>query len=207
MPTLLEVPRIDTLPVETLLVETLCADPLAAPLWHAGFRAHIGVSACLMGEKVRYDGDHRRSNMIATMLPLAARMVPLCPEVAIGMGVPRPTIQRVRLADGREVVRGTTEHLLDVTARLDDYAAQVSATTLLHGYIFKARSPSCGPGNAPLFDEQGVQIGVASGRYAEQVRRMLADAPMCDEEALTTLSEVADFVTACYRYAATRHLV
>jgi len=184
------------------LLETIRADPAARALWDGGVRARIGVSACLLGEPVRYDGDHRRASLLAALLPQVAEVVPLCPEVAIGMGVPRPTIQRVRLADGREVVRGVVDHALDVTRKLDDYAAQVVAGGLFHGYVFKARSPSCGPGNAPLFDERDVQIGVAPGRYAEQLRRAFPGAPMCDEEALLTAGQLAGFVAACYRHAA-----
>lgn len=184
------------------LVEAIRADPAARALWDAGVRARIGVSACLLGERVRYDGDHRRAPLLAALLPLVAEVVPLCPEVAIGMGVPRPTIQRVRLADGREVVRGVDDHALDVTRKLDDYAAQVAAAGVFHGYVFKARSPSCGPGNAPLFDEQDVQVGVAPGRYAGQLRQAFPGAPMCDEEALLTAGQLAGFVVACYRHAA-----
>ena len=184
------------------LIDALRADPLTAPLWNAGFRARIGVSACLMGEKVRYDGSDRRSNNVALVLPLVTDVVALCPEVAIGMGVPRPAIQRVRLDDGREIVRGIDDRTLDVTARLDDYAAQISRDNTLHGYVFKARSPSCGPGNAPLFDERDAQIGVAPGRYAERLRHAFPGAPMCDEDALVTMGNVAGFVMACYRHAA-----
>lgn len=184
------------------LVEAIRSDPAARALWDAGLRARVGVSACLMGETVRYDGDHRRATMVVSMLPLVVDIISLCPEVAIGMGVPRPTIQRVRLADGREVVRGIEDPSLDVTARLDDYAARIVGENIFHGYVLKARSPSCAPGNAPLFDEHGTQIGVAAGRYAEHLRRAFPRAPMCDEEALVTVGQVAGFVAACYRHAA-----
>jgi uncharacterized protein YbbK (DUF523 family) len=190
------------------IAEALAKDPLTAPLWNAGFRARVGVSACLMGEKVRYDGDDRRSNTVAALLPLLVDVVALCPEVAIGMGVPRPPVQVVRLQDGRTVVRGVDEPQLDVTARLDDYASQVVAQQNgaggLHGYVFKARSPSCGPGNAPLFDEGGAQVGVIAGRYAGHLREAFPGAPMGDEEALRTVGQVAGFVIACYSYAANR---
>lgn len=184
------------------LVEALRANPDTRALWDAGFRARVGVSACLAGEKVRYDGDHRLATLVARMLPLVAEVVPLCPEVAIGMGVPRPTIQRVRLADGREVVRGVQDASLDVTQALVDYGTRVSREQVFHGYVFKARSPSCAPGNTPLFDEQGAQVGLAAGLYAEQLRRAFPGAPMCDEEALATVGQLSGFVLACYRHAA-----
>lgn len=188
------------------IAEALAKDPVTAPLWNAGFRARVGVSACLMGEKVRYDGSDRRSNTVAALLPLLVDVQPLCPEVAIGMGVPRPTIQRVRLRDGRDIVRGTGDHTLDVTGLLDGYAAQVIAEAKaaggFHGYVFKARSPSCAPGNAPLFDEEDVQVGLVAGRYAAQLRQAFPQAPMGDEDALRTVGQLAGFVMACYYHAA-----
>lgn len=188
------------------IAEALAKDPVTAPLWNAGFRARVGVSSCLMGEKVRYDGGDRRSNTVAALLPLLVDVVSLCPEVAVGMGVPRPTIQPVRLADGRVIVRGVADHALDVTTRLDDYAAQVireqAAVGGIHGYVFKARSPSCAPGNAPLFNEQDEQVGVIAGRYAAHLREAFPGAPMGDEDALRTVGQVAGFVMACYHHAA-----
>lgn len=188
------------------IADALAKDPVTAPLWNAGFRARVGVSSCLMGEKVRYDGDDRRSNTVAALLPLLVDVVPICPEVAIGMGVPRPTIQPVRLADGRVIVRGVEDHTLDVTDRLEAYAAQVIAERSpqggFHGYVFKARSPSCAPGNAPLVDEADQQVGVVAGRYAARIREAFPGAPMGDEEALRTVGQVAGFVMACYHHAA-----
>lgn len=182
------------------LIEMLREDPAARAAWDAGRRARIGVSACLVGERVRYDGDHRRVALVADLLPGVATLVPLCPEVAIGMGVPRPTIQRVRLADGRERVRGVEDRNLDVTAKLDDYAAQVAIEQApFDGYIFKARSPSCAPANAPLFDDNDVQVGTAWGRYAEGIRRAFPRIPVCHEEQLATVGVLAGFVVACYR--------
>jgi len=184
------------------LFDALRTDPVTAPLWNAGFRVRIGASACLAGEKVRPDGSDCRSNAVSVVLPLVAEVVSLCPEVAIGLGVPRPAMQRVRLAAGHEAVRSVEAHATDITARLDGFATDVVRSRIFHGYVFKARSASCAPGNAPLFDEHGVQIGLAGGRYAEHLRRAFPRAPMCDEEALVTMGSLARFVMACYRYAA-----
>lgn len=184
------------------LVDALCADPLARVPWQSGLRVRIGASACLLGEKVRYDGDHRLARLVATLLPPVAVLVPLCPEVAIGLGVPRPAIQRVRLADGTDIVRGSAQRALIISDRLDQYAAFVAQNTRLHGYVFKARSPSCAPGNAPVFNEQDVQIDTGWGRYAERLRAAYPDMPIRDEEALATLAQVTAFLVACYRYAA-----
>lgn len=180
--------------------EILRADPLAAPLRARGFLPLLGVSGCLLGEPVRYDGGHRRADAVADLLPRFFRLRSFCPEVAIGLGVPRPSIQRVRLANGAEIVRGVDNRTPDVTVALTAHAEAVLAGEPLHGYVFKARSPSCAPGNTPLFDEQDAQIGVGWGRYAEVLHAAWPDMPMRDEE--TLLTDLPGFVLACYRYAA-----
>lgn len=178
--------------------EPAVADAIAG-LRRAGVRPRVGVSACLLGAPVRYDGDHREAPAMTALLAAWLELVPLCPEVAIGMGVPRPPIQRVRLPDGGELVRGVHDPALEVSAALDRYAAEIAAGPALHGYVFKARSPSCAPGSAPVFDAQDRLLGQGWGRYAGQLRAAWPLLPMCDEEALLTEQQCADFVLACYR--------
>ncbi len=181
------------------LIAELQADPLIADMQRSGNRPRVGVSACLQGEPVRYDGDHRRVTLLADVLPLFVDCVPLCPEVAIGLGVPRPAIQRVRLANGRELVRGVEDRTREVTAALDDYARQIAATQHLHGYVLKARSPSCAPGNAPVFDEADQIVATGWGRYAEGIRRAFPEVPICDEESLATPGSLVAFIRSACR--------
>lgn len=193
---------IDMKALRDATVAALRAEPALAALWQAGRRPRVGVSACLAGERVRYDGDHRRSDVVTAVLAALLDLVPLCPEMAIGLGVPRPTIERVRLADGRERVRGVDNPGLDATDALDAYARQVAGNGVLHGYVFKARSPSCAPGSAPVFDGQGAQVDTGWGRYAAGVRAALPAIPVCDEETLLVPAQATAFVVACYRQAA-----
>lgn len=182
----------------------LQGDPVFAALLAAaaGRRPRVGVSACLLGAPVRYDGEHREAPAMTALLAAWLELVPLCPEVAIGMGVPRPPIQRVRLIDGRERVRGVSDHALDVTDELERYAAEVAAGPSLHGYVFKARSPSCAPGSAPLFDASDQLLGTGWGRYAGRLRAAWPELPMGDEETLAGDRQCADFIRACYRQLA-----
>lgn len=186
------------------LLTLVDADPVARAHRAAGRRPRVGTSACLAGEPVRYDATDRRVAPVADLLAAVATLVPLCPEMAIGLGAPRPTLQRVRLDDGREVVRGVLHRVIDVSDRLDDYAAEVvrahaGEAQRLHGYVFKARSPSCAPGSAPLFDAEDRPLGTGWGRYAGRLRAAWPDLPMCDEEAVATMPGLAAFVIACYR--------
>lgn len=107
-------------------------------------RIRLGISSCLLGQKVRFDGNHKQDGFITGTLSNYFEFVPVCPEMAIGLGVPRPPI---RLTGDPRAPRavGVDDPSLDVTERLARYGAR-QARTLgdLSGYIFKARSPSCG---------------------------------------------------------------
>jgi uncharacterized protein YbgA (DUF1722 family)/uncharacterized protein YbbK (DUF523 family) len=99
-------------------------------------RPRVGVSSCLLGDEVRFNGGHKRYRFLTDELGPYVDWVPYCPEVSIGLGTPREPIRLT--ADGRLVNRGGTA----------DHTAAMAALPLpaggLDGYVFKAKSPSCG---------------------------------------------------------------
>jgi uncharacterized protein YbbK (DUF523 family) len=108
-------------------------------------KIRIGVSGCLVGERVRYDGEDKRDAFIADTLGAAFELVPVCPEVAIGMGVPRPPIRLVGDPLHPRAL-GVDDPALDVTAPLTAYGRRMAVELDdIGAYIFKSRSPSCGP--------------------------------------------------------------
>ena len=113
----------------------------------------IGVSACLLGEPVRYDGGHKREAVLVDRLGASVRWLPLCPEVEAGLGVPRPPIQleaaagRVRLI-GVEDGRDHTEAMQRTCSRLLGIVRGHGVC----GFVLKRRSPTCAPQDAPLHD-------------------------------------------------------
>jgi uncharacterized protein YbgA (DUF1722 family)/uncharacterized protein YbbK (DUF523 family) len=128
----------------------------------------IGISSCLLGQEVRYDGGHKRDTFITGTLSRYFEFVPVCPELAIGLGVPREPIQLVGTPEDIRVV-GTRNPALDVTEKLRAYGRSTAARLGdLGGYIFKARSPSCGMERVKLRPAHG---GMAShrgvGQYAQ----------------------------------------
>ena len=123
----------------------------------------VGVSACLLGQKVRYDGDHRHSAILVHQLGPLLRFRDTCPEVAIGLPVPRPPIQVVQVDDDLRV-KGVGNPQQDVTEALENVAANLSEP--LSGFVLKARSPSCGHLSTPVHNAGGQQIGMASGAFA-----------------------------------------
>ncbi|RLA16155.1 MAG: hypothetical protein DRQ60_05190 [Gammaproteobacteria bacterium] len=143
----------------------------------------VGISSCLTGEMVRYDGSHRKdSNIIETFTELF-ELIPVCPEVEIGLGVPREPITLVCIGSELRCV-GTLTSDLDVTGQLTDCANQQCALhSDLCGYIFKARSPSCGLKAEPVSqDNQSRPTGI--GIYAAQLQRNFTDLPVIESEPL-----------------------
>lgn len=146
-------------------------------------RPVIGVSSCLLGQRVRYDGDHKRDAYIVEELGARFELLPICPEMAIGMGVPRPAIRLVLEADGIHA-RGVLDPTLDVTARLAAFARQaIPGLAHLCGYVFKARSPSCGVGSTPLLIPDG-EPGLTDGLFAAALQAALPHLPLEQEDRL-----------------------
>lgn len=129
----------------------------------------IAASACLLGERVRYDGGDKRHVFVTDVLARHVELVALCPEVAIGMGVPRQPIQLVDRRDGLHAI-GVQSAALDVTPALHSYGRRMSRELGdISGYIFKSGSPSCGIRDVPIYRQgrrQSKQKGV--GLYAHE---------------------------------------
>lgn len=114
----------------------------------------IGISACLIGENVRYDGGSKTSNFCVNDLGQHVKFKPFCPEVAIGLPTPRPTIRQISKGDLISVSRPDGSG--DVTEALAEYGKRVAKVAeKLTGYIFCAKSPSCGMERVKVYSEDG----------------------------------------------------
>ena len=139
----------------------------------------IGVSSCLLGERVRYDGECKRNQPVIDLLGQRFEAVPVCPEVELGMGVPREAVQLVA-GDLAPYMVGI-ESGKDWTQAMTDFSSQKLETlTHLSGFIFKSRSPSCGTGNVPLHHEQEKSAGL----FAQAFTKHFPALPVIDEEQL-----------------------
>lgn len=162
----------------------------------------IGVSSCLLGHQVRYDGAHKRHPVIESQLCTQFRCLALCPEYAIGMGVPRQPIKLVQFEDTIHAL-GVYDNTLDVTGQLRAYGEfVVQQYPALCGYVFKARSPSCAIGSAALFNINENPLGVTSGVYAQQVLQSIPGLPVIEESELTDKDNVNRFIKRVIDYAA-----
>lgn len=149
----------------------------------------LGVSACVLGDPVRYDGGHKYSSFCVEQLQ-QVNWLKLCPEVLAGMGVPRPTLHLQQGASsraGREpvqaVVTTTGEEVSDrLTTVVDQFEHQLRC---IDGYVFCTRSPSCGVDSAPLLDANtGAQVGTTSGVFAARLRQRFPALPVIESIAL-----------------------
>lgn len=146
----------------------------------------VGISSCLLGEEVRYDGGHRQNSFIKYKLAEIFDFVPFCPEVAIGLGVPRDPLQLVN-KENRIRCLGVKDEKIDVTDPLINYAQTINNShTQLCGYIFKRGSPSCGIKNVKTFnfDQKDPDSFKATGVgiYARQVMLNQPLLPVADED-------------------------
>lgn len=164
-------------------------------------KIRIAISSCLLGNAVRYDGDHSRHDLILEVIGPYVEFVPICPEMAIGMGVPRKPIQLVRITEGgKERIRamGVENPEVEVTAQLEQYArdvvSQLSGNYAIQGFIFKAKSPSCGCGTTKVF-EDGVMVSqTGTGIFAQVLQEHLPLLPVCDDSDLETVEQCVAFL-------------
>ena len=160
----------------------------------------VAVSSCLLGEPVRYDGTHKKDHNISRYLQDRFDFVPCCPEVAIGLGVPREPIQLVRMGS-RTHVRAVNNPASDLTRQLQEYGSSTTNQQTFYGYIFKARSPSCGIRQVPTFNVDGMPLEAnGRGAYAQAIIAGLPGLPVIDEDLLRNARHRDDFIEQVFTY-------
>jgi len=167
----------------------------------------IGISACLAGDPVRYDGGHTCVAGLCDYLSSLFTLVPVCPEVETGMGVPRAPIQLVGESITARAL-GVKDKSLDVTDRLSAYAMQILQTPpALDGFVVKARSPSCGLDSTPLYDNKDQQTGTTSGIFTRTIRATNSAIPLIDESCISNRVKMDLFALQVCVYSAFRQQV
>lgn len=143
----------------------------------------IGISACLMGIKCRYDGCSKPVPMIYELLKDKVDLIPICPEFNSGLGIPRPKMRLEASSRGTRVK--VIENGEDKTEILADWI-QVELKLLeragIAGFIFKARSPSCGLRGVELFSPSGKSLGpCGQGLFAAALVKRFPEMTVCEE--------------------------
>ncbi|MBD9423727.1 DUF1722 domain-containing protein [Pseudomonas sp. PDM15] len=147
-----------------------------------GDRLKLGISACLLGERVRYNGGHKRSALCTEVLTEHFELVPVCPEVAIGLGTPRPAIRLVGDADAPRALV-PQEHGRDLTAELRDQGARVARELDdISGFVLMHKSPSCGLHRVKLYRDNGhLAEATTRGVFAASLHQQRPELPLEDE--------------------------
>ncbi len=168
----------------------------------------VGISSCLLGEQVRYDGGHKRDAFLTDELARHVEFVPLCPEVEIGLGVPRPALRLERRGDDVRMV--VTESGEDLTERMRSWAqgaAERIAAAGLDGYVLKKSSPSCGMERVKVYDENGAPARGGRGLFAAALMERLPLLPVEEEGRLRDARLREHFVARIFARARVREFL
>lgn len=167
-------------------------------------RPRIGLSRCIEIDHCRYDGEMVRSDLVQRLMG-HADLVPVCPEVGIGLGVPRAPI--VIMGDeGRRLVQPSTGR--DLTEAMGSFTAGfLERLGEVDGFVLKSRSPSCGVRDAKICSErQEGPLGHGPGMFGREVARRLYGLPVEDEARLTNTGRAEHFLTRAFTLRAFREL-
>ena len=176
-------------------------------------RPRIGISRCLLGDEVRFDGGHKHDAFLAGVLGRSVDWVPVCPEVEVGMGVPREPIhlvidasgvpsgsQRVRLVG----VKSGTDWTADMSRYSRDRVRELAAANL-SGYVLKKDSPSCGMERVRVH-HGGMRTRDGRGLFAEALLVAMPNLPVEEEGRLNDPELRENFIERVFAYQRVRSL-
>ena len=165
-------------------------------------KIRLGVSACLLGDEVRYDGGHKRDAFLTDTLGPFVEWVRVCPEVELGLGVPRPPIRLVGHAGSpRLVVEKTGEDLTEQMQRWARRRAAELAGLGLHGYVLKRGSPSCGLFRVRVYGDHGMPGATGRGLFAAALAEALPTLPVEEEGRLVDAGLRDNFIERVFAAA------
>jgi len=162
----------------------------------------IGISACLLGHRVRYNGDGKPNDWILNHLTSFVQFTPFCPEMAMGLGAPRETLRLVktRLGDATEKPRLIgNQSGKDLTTEATDAAKKIiSELSELDGIILKRASPTCGLEKVKVYGRDGIPQAQGRGIFAEEIRQAFPTVPTIEEGRLTDPAQRELFLTQVF---------
>ncbi len=169
------------------------------------YKLRVGISACLLGAQVRFDGGHKRSAFCTQELARHVEFVPLCPEMGLGLGSPRPAIRLVRQGEGIAAV--TSQGGEDLTAPLLAVSQQaMPGMADLSGYILCAKSPSCGMERVRVYGPRGgIKEGV--GLFAQTLLTTYPLLPVEEEGRLQDPALRENFILRLFAYHSWQQLM
>ncbi len=164
-------------------------------------RIPVGVSSCLLGQEVRYDGGHMKHDFAANELSKYFEWVPVCPEMEIGLGSPREPIDIHQDIKGDRLIGAVSGE--DLTGRMNRFSEQRTvelSIRRIRGYILKKDSPSCGNGGIPVYNNERDIVDRRAGFFARSLGEHLPSLPVAEESDLSDPDRADRFLTQVFTY-------
>lgn len=163
-------------------------------------KINIGISACLLGENVRFDGGHKRLAFAVNELAPWVHFEPVCPEMAIGLPTPRPALRLVKQDDGEIALRFSNHSEGDLTQAMQQFSSRrVAGLDHLCGYIVCAKSPSCGLERVRVYETEGNNNRKSgTGIFTAELKRQLPWLPIEEDGRLYDPAIRENFVERIY---------
>jgi uncharacterized protein YbgA (DUF1722 family)/uncharacterized protein YbbK (DUF523 family) len=161
----------------------------------------LGISACLLGQRVRYDGGHKREHFLTDLFGKFVEWIPICSEVEVGMGVPRETVRLVGTPIHPRMIAEKSGK--DWTQAMSRFAAQrvrEIANQNLSGYVFKKNSPSCGMERVRVYNSKGMPERQGRGLFAAALINQCPLLPVEEEGRLKDLKLRENFIERVFAY-------
>lgn len=160
----------------------------------------MGISSCLLGNEVRHDGGHKRNTYVMSALSEYFSFRPFCPEVAIGLGVPRPTIRLSKIENHIRLV-GTKDPDMDLTDDMNRWSENaMNGMDDLSGFILKSNSPSCGMERVRVYDSNGMPSRDGTGLFARVLMQNNPALPVEEEGRLNDPVLRENFIERVFVY-------
>jgi uncharacterized protein YbgA (DUF1722 family)/uncharacterized protein YbbK (DUF523 family) len=162
----------------------------------------LGISTCLLGERVRYDGGHQLDRYLVHTLGRYVEWVPVCPETEVGLPTPREAMRLVgdaacpRLVTIKSGVDHTERMLAWARARVEELAREG-----LHGFVFKKNSPSSGLYRVKVYDKHGMPQRTGTGLFPREVQRRLPLLPLEEDGRLNDARLRENFIERFFVYS------
>ncbi|MCT4716113.1 2-thiouracil desulfurase family protein [Enterobacteriaceae bacterium H18W14] len=160
----------------------------------------VGISACLLGENVRFDGGHKRLAFAVDELAPWVRFEPVCPEMAIGLPTPRPALRLIKVDDGEIALRFSNHTEGDLTQEMQQFSARrIPGLAHLCGYIVCAKSPSCGMERVRVYEPVGNNNRKnGTGIFTAELKRQMPWLPVEEDGRLQDPPIRENFVERIY---------
>jgi len=164
-------------------------------------RINIGVSSCLLGNNVRYDGGKRTDYFITHILSGYVNLIPVCPEVEIGMRIPREKVNLIGSLEKPHMIGEDSG--IDWTSKMKKFSGQkvkLINEMNIRGYILKNNSPSCGMERVKVYNEKGMAVRKGRGLFAEQLLNRNPLMPVEEEGRLNDPKLRDNFIVRVFAY-------